>query len=147
MFRRCMLLTGFMLGTVVFMYPACVSAMYKLPAFNVPLVYLLSMIASTLTDACICKLHLYILAGCGKQQTRNDRFFIAVRIVCHCLLKTFDANFPVWHGPLSKVYFPKCTFESYFRKKTFQCVMTFSLMQRFLHLLADKLSSVTVLLL
>ena len=50
---------------------------------------------TTLSDACICKLHLYILAGCGKQQTRNDRLFIAMRIVCHCLPKTFDANFPV----------------------------------------------------
>ena len=69
------------------------------------------MIASILTDAYICKLHLYILAGCSKQQTRNDRLFIAMRIVCHCLLKTFDVNFPVWHGPLSKVYFQKCTFE------------------------------------
>ena len=90
------------------------------------LAYLRSMIVSTLTDACICKLHLYILAGCGKQQTRNDRLFIAMRIVCHCLLKTFDANFPVWCDPLSKVYFPKCTFKSYFRKKNFQCVMIFT---------------------
>ena len=60
-----------------------------------PLAYLQSMMASTLTDACICKLHLYILAGCGKQQTEKDRLLIAMRIVCHCLLKTFHANFPV----------------------------------------------------
>ena len=60
-----------------------------------PLAYLRSMIASALTDACISTLHLYILAGCGKQQTENDRLIIAMRIVCYCLLKTVDANFPV----------------------------------------------------
>ena len=74
----------------------CSSRDVQIPSLQ-PLAYLRSMIASTLTDACICKLHLYILADCGKQQTRNDRLFIAMRIVCHCLLKTFDANFPVCH--------------------------------------------------
>ena len=89
---------------------ACASAVCSSSSSDVqtpslqPLAYLRSMIPSTLTDACICKLQLYILAGCGKQQTRNDRLFIAMRIVCHCLLKTFDANFPVWHRPLSEVY-------------------------------------------
>ena len=75
---------------------ACTSAVLNSSSSDVqtptlqPLAYLRSMITSTQTDACICKLHLYILTGCGKEQTRNDRLFIAMRIVCHCLLKTFD---------------------------------------------------------
>ena len=85
-----------------------------------PLACLRSMIASTLSDACICKLHLYILAGCGKQQTRNDKLFIAIGNVCHRLLKTFHANFSVWHDPLPKVFF---------QKKTFQCIMTSTLLE------------------
>ena len=95
--------------------------MYRLPAFNVSLAYLRSMIASTLTDACICKLRLYILAGCGKQQTRNDR----------STLHRYENRLPLstenFRCKLSSVTWP--IFESllskmYFRKKTFLSIMT-----------------------
>ena len=128
-----MLLTEFMLGAVVFVYPesvrlriSCSVCSSSSSDVQTPSVqhswtypYLRSMIASTLTDACICKLHLYILSGCMRQ-TANKKRQTLHRYENRLSLstKTFEANLLVWHGPLSKVYFQKCTFESwYFQKK------------------------------